>query len=56
LLQRGKKGAHEKFHNATGLLHVGFDPAYSGIIVVVVVVVENWEGKVSKPFGLVSAS
>lgn len=46
LLQKGKKGAHEKFHNATGLFRVGFDPAYLGVVVVVV----NGEGKVNKAF------
>jgi hypothetical protein len=37
LLQKEKKGAHQKFRNATGLFYVGFDPAYLGIVVVVVV-------------------
>ena len=56
MLQKEKKDAHEKCHNATGLFHAGVDAAYLGIVVVaavvvvVVVVVENGEGKVNKAF------
>jgi hypothetical protein len=43
LLQKGKKSAHEKYHNAKGLFSVGFYPACSVIIII-------GDGKVNKAF------